>query len=185
MLTLIVRKLGRHLLADEGIRELCDLQASVDPVVIGEGDVGHPLFFQPLIQHPRIGIAIGKLEAAENPFRGSIAEFRMNMEIDFRGHLLAERSVSCCPIASCVLQEHLESFITLHSGTLSMRRATEDLNELLIGNTFPASACCIRQPPNLLPDSRILQIGWMNADTNQRSASQHGAPGIDSTQGSS
>src|SRR5580704_547261 len=71
----IVWELGCYLLADKGIRELCDLEASVDPVVIGEGYVTHSLFFQPPVQHPRIGIAVGKLEAAENPFRGSIAEF--------------------------------------------------------------------------------------------------------------
>src|ERR1700693_376063 len=70
----IVGKLGRHLLTNESIRELCDLQATVDSVVVGEGYVAHPLFFQPAVQHPRIRIAIGKLEAAKNPFRGSIAE---------------------------------------------------------------------------------------------------------------
>src|SRR5690242_14040656 len=42
---MIVRKPGRHLLADENIRKLSDLEASVDPVVIREGDVGHSLRF--------------------------------------------------------------------------------------------------------------------------------------------
>src|SRR5271166_5485523 len=42
---LIIRKPGRNLLADENIRKLSDLEASVDLVVIGEGDVGHSLLF--------------------------------------------------------------------------------------------------------------------------------------------
>jgi hypothetical protein len=57
--------------------------------VIGKGDVRHPFLFQPLIQLPRIGIAIWKFEATENPFCGSIAEFRVDMEIDFGGHLVS------------------------------------------------------------------------------------------------
>src|ERR1700681_3493977 len=74
----VVGELGRHFLADEGIRKLSDLQATIDPVVIGKGYITHPLFFQPSVQDPRIGVAIRKLEAAKNPFRGAIAEFRMN-----------------------------------------------------------------------------------------------------------
>src|ERR1700686_2150201 len=53
-----------------------------------------------------------------------------------------------------------------------MRRAAEDLNELLIGNALPTMARCSRQPPNLFPDSRMLKIRRMNADPNQWSASQ-------------
>src|SRR5271166_5180681 len=89
---LIIRKPGRNLLADENIRKLGDLETSVDPVVIGEGNVCHPLLFQPLIQLPRIRIAIGKLEAAKNPFCGSITKFRVNVEVDFCGHRIAEYS---------------------------------------------------------------------------------------------
>ena len=90
----IVRKLGGNLLADENIRKLSDLEAPVDPIVIGEGDIGHPFLLQPLIQLPRIRIAIGKLEPAENPFCGSIAKFGVNVEIDFRGHLVAFKNSS-------------------------------------------------------------------------------------------
>src|ERR1700731_2182366 len=89
----VVGKEGCHLFADESIRQLCDLKASVDPVVIGECNVGHPLFFQPPVKQSWIGIAIGELEAAENPFSGSIAEFRMDMEVDFCGHRVSWESV--------------------------------------------------------------------------------------------
>jgi hypothetical protein len=71
----VAGKMSRNFLTDEGIRELCDLQTTIDPIVIGEGDVGHPFFLQPSVQNLRIGIAIGKFEAAKNPFRRSIAEF--------------------------------------------------------------------------------------------------------------
>src|ERR1700730_16741835 len=46
------------------------------------------------------------------------------------------------------------------------------LNELLIGSALPAPACFSRQPPHLIPDSRLLKIRRMNADPNQRSTSQ-------------
>src|SRR6202790_1048109 len=88
----VVGELGRYLLADEGIRKRSDLQAPIDPVVIGKGYIAHPLFFQPSVQGLRIGVAIRKLEAAENPFRGTIAKLRMNMEIDFRGHVISRES---------------------------------------------------------------------------------------------
>src|ERR1700693_2242909 len=60
----------------------------------------------------------------------------------------------------------------LYRYALSMRRAAEDLNELLIGNALPTMACCSRQLPNLSPDSWMLKIRRMNADPNQWSASQ-------------
>ena len=40
----IVGKMGCHFFTDEGVRELCDLQTTIDPVMIGKGDVGHPFF---------------------------------------------------------------------------------------------------------------------------------------------
>src|ERR1700733_9100856 len=71
----VVRKLGSHFLADKGVWMLADLQATVDPVVVREGDVSHPFLFQSAVQHLWIGVAIRKLEAAKIPFRRSFAEF--------------------------------------------------------------------------------------------------------------
>src|SRR3984893_4984716 len=89
----ILGKVGGHFLTDKRVRIICDLQATVDPIVIGESNISHPLFLQPAVQHPWIGIAVGELKAAKNPFRGSIAELRMNMEIDFRSHFVSRDSV--------------------------------------------------------------------------------------------
>ena len=60
----IVRKMSRNLLADECVRQVRDLEATVDRVVIGDGDEIHPARLIAM-QLPRIGIAIGKVKTPE------------------------------------------------------------------------------------------------------------------------
>jgi hypothetical protein len=90
---MVVRKLSRNLLTEKRIRKLCDFAATIDPIVVGKRDKGHPFLFHPLIQLLRIGIAVWKFESAKNPLSRMIAEFGVNMEVDFRGHTLEK---SCC-----------------------------------------------------------------------------------------
>src|SRR6516162_2771882 len=91
---MIIRKLRGNLLTEKRVRELCDFGATIDSVVVGKRDKSHPLIFQPLIQLLRIGIAVGKLESAKNPLGRMIAEFGVNMEVDFRGHMLENANLS-------------------------------------------------------------------------------------------
>jgi len=63
-----VRKVSGNLLADEGPRQVRNFQATIDRVMIGNGNVIHPTFAQLFVQVLWIGIAIGKIESAEKPF---------------------------------------------------------------------------------------------------------------------
>ena len=91
----VIRKLCGDLHAEKGVGKLGNLKATIDSIVVSESDKGHPLLFQPLIQLLRVGIAVGKFEAPKKPFSRAIAESGMNMEIDFRGHVV----VQYCPVS--------------------------------------------------------------------------------------
>ena len=56
-------------------------EATVDRVVIGDGDEIHPGRFRIGIKFFRIGIAVGKIEPAKEPILRAIAKLRMQMEI--------------------------------------------------------------------------------------------------------
>ena len=64
----VIRKVSSNLLADESPRQMRNFQATIDRIVIGNGDVIHPMFTELFIQLLRIGIAVGKIESAEKPF---------------------------------------------------------------------------------------------------------------------
>src|ERR1700730_6182198 len=83
---LILREVRGHLYAHKRVMEISDLQATVDPIVVGQGDIGHPFLFQPSIEVLWTRVAVRKLESTKDPFSGSIAEFGMNMKIDFFSH---------------------------------------------------------------------------------------------------
>src|SRR6476660_9796587 len=75
----VVRKVSSNLLADEGPGQVCNFQAAIDRIVIGNGNVIHPTFAQLLIQLLWIGIAVGKIESAEKPFLRPRTMARMDM----------------------------------------------------------------------------------------------------------
>jgi hypothetical protein len=64
----VVWKVSGNLLADEGPWQVRNFQATIDRVMIGNGNVIHPTFAQLFVQVLWIGIAIGKIESAEKPF---------------------------------------------------------------------------------------------------------------------
>jgi len=74
-----VREISGDLRADEGPRQVRNFQAAIDRIVIGNGNVIHPTFAQLFIQLLRIGIAVGKIEAAEKPFFRTRTMARVDM----------------------------------------------------------------------------------------------------------
>ena len=75
----VLRKICRNFLANEGIRQIRQLEAALNRVVIGDGDVIHPALDQFPMQLLGIGIAIGKIKTPEEPFLGAIAVTRVNV----------------------------------------------------------------------------------------------------------
>jgi len=75
----VVRKISGDLFADEGPRQVRNFQATIDRIVIGNSNVIHPTFAQLFIQLLWIGIAVGKIEAAEKPFFRARTMARMDM----------------------------------------------------------------------------------------------------------
>ena len=64
----VLWKISGDLLADKRVRQISDLETTVDRVVVGDGDKIHPAFDQLSIQLTRIGIGIGKIEPPKKPF---------------------------------------------------------------------------------------------------------------------
>jgi len=64
----VLRKIRRDLFADKCIRQIADLETTVDRVVVGDGDKIHPAFDQLSMQLARVGIGIGKIEPPKKPF---------------------------------------------------------------------------------------------------------------------
>ena len=83
---LILWKLRGDLFAEEGPGQLGDLQASIDPIVIREGDKRHPLRLQAIVDLVRIRVTVRKLEPPKNPLGGAIAEFGVNVKVNLGGH---------------------------------------------------------------------------------------------------
>ena len=95
----IVWKIGGDLFADESARPINDLQAAVDGIVVGNGDVIHSSLKQFFVQLFRIGIAVGEIETAKEPFFRARTVARMNMKIA-PTHLYIPRLNLCCAIQS-------------------------------------------------------------------------------------
>ncbi|EDY18892.1 hypothetical protein CfE428DRAFT_3550 [Chthoniobacter flavus Ellin428] len=81
----VVRKTGADLFADENARPPGDFEAAFNAVVIGEGDEIHPALAQLLVLPSGLRVAVGKTGAAEEPFRGAVAETGVQVEIGFHG----------------------------------------------------------------------------------------------------
>src|SRR6266508_3728819 len=77
----IVGEIGGDLFADKGARPITDLQATLDRIVVGNGDVVHSPFEQFFIQLFGVRIAVRKIETAKKPLFRARAVARMNMKI--------------------------------------------------------------------------------------------------------
>ena len=75
----IVRKIRRDLFTDKSARQMRNLEAAFDRIVIGDGDVIHPAFKQLLVELFWVRITVGKIQTAEEPFFRAHAVTRVNM----------------------------------------------------------------------------------------------------------
>jgi hypothetical protein len=75
----VIRKIRRDLFADKSARQVRNLEAARDRIVIGDGDVIHPALEQLLMQLFWVRITVGKIKAAEEPFFRARAVTRVNM----------------------------------------------------------------------------------------------------------
>ena len=95
----IVGEIGGDLFADKSVRPIADLQATLDRIVVGNGDVVHSPLQQFFIQLFRVGIAVGEIETAKEPFFRARAVARMNMKIA-PAHIYIPRLNLCWAIQS-------------------------------------------------------------------------------------
>ena len=77
----VLGKIRRDLFAEERIRQVRNLETTCNRIVIGDGNEIHPARFQFAMKIARLGVTIGKIETAEEPFFRTLAAPRMNMKI--------------------------------------------------------------------------------------------------------
>jgi len=95
----IVWKIGGDLFADKSARPINDLQAALNAIVVGNSDVVHSSLEQFFVELFRIGIAVGEIETAKEPFFRPRTVARMNMKIA-PAHIYIPRLNLCCAIQS-------------------------------------------------------------------------------------
>ena len=64
----ILRKISRDLLANKRVRQIADLQTTVDCVVVSNGDETHSALDKLSMELARVGIGIWKIKPSEKPF---------------------------------------------------------------------------------------------------------------------
>src|SRR6266403_5840702 len=72
-------EIRRDLFAEKGARQVRNLQATIDCIVVSDGDVIHSALEQLPVQRLWVRIAVGKIKAAEEPFFRSRTVARVNM----------------------------------------------------------------------------------------------------------
>ena len=95
----IVGEIGSDLLADKRAGPIANLQATLNRIVVGNGDVVHSPVQQLFVQLLRVGIAVREIETAKKPFFGARTVARVNMKIA-PAHLYIARLNLCCVIQS-------------------------------------------------------------------------------------
>jgi len=97
-LTWILRKIGGNLFANKSLRLFRNRQATINAVVIGDGDKIHPTLPQLRIKIDRFGATVRKIEPPEKPFFRTRTELGVNVKVA-PAHA-AFRFVRCFPIQS-------------------------------------------------------------------------------------
>src|SRR5467141_1597316 len=64
----VMGEMRRDLFADKGTRQVRNLQATLDCIVVSDGGVIHSALEQLPVQRLWVRIAVGKIKAAEEPF---------------------------------------------------------------------------------------------------------------------
>src|ERR1700722_2891125 len=167
---MVIRKFGSDFDANECARQFGNLQAAVDPVVVGESDKSHPLFPQPMVKGARSRIAIREIEPAEKPLRRSVAKPRMEMEIDFGSHPNFLRRGQYLTLYDSQIFRSNQSLS--RTPVREVRRVQMTGNKLLIRQRLPVLQGGADHTLNMRPNGRYLTIGRMNPDTQQRLLSE-------------
>ena len=130
----VLREIRRDLLADECVGQISDRQTTVDRVVVGDGDKIHPAFHQLSMELARVGIGVGKIEPAEQPFFRAGAESGVNVKVTF---------------AHIYLEAALEALLG---------------DPLLISRWRPNRNHFPDKIDNLAPNGRMRKIRWMKTE---------------------
>lgn len=129
----VLWKIGCDLLTDKRLRQIADLEAAFDGVVIGDGDEIHPALDKLPMQLAWVGIAVWKIEPPKQPLLRARAEAGMNVEVTF-AHIYLERP--------------LDSLLR---------------DPVLVGGGRSDTAHRNNKIDNLPPNGRVGVIGRMNA----------------------
>jgi hypothetical protein len=78
-----MRKICCNLLAYKGVWQICNLQAALDRIVIGDRHIIHAALEQLPVQLLRIGVAIWKIETTEQPFLRARTITRVDVKVAF------------------------------------------------------------------------------------------------------
>lgn len=79
----VVRKIRGHFLTCESIRQMGYLKASLNGVLIGDGDPGHAPIFAQVVEMHWIGKTFGSTKLLEDPLGRSSRKLGMQMQIYF------------------------------------------------------------------------------------------------------
>jgi hypothetical protein len=85
---LVVWEISGNLFAEKTPVQVRDLQASVNGIMVGNGDQVHTSGFSNMIEMERIGEALRTVQFFQYPFGWSHGKLRMNMEICFHDLVL-------------------------------------------------------------------------------------------------
>ena len=81
----VLREKRGYLLADKHPREIRNLQAALNPVMVGESHPIHSAPFQLGVEIPRRGVTVGDSRLSQQPFRSAVTVQGMQVEIGFHG----------------------------------------------------------------------------------------------------
>ena len=76
-----MRKIRRNLFANKRRRQICNLQAALDCIVIGDRHIIHAALQQLPVQLFRTRVAVGKIETPEQPLFRARTIARVNVKV--------------------------------------------------------------------------------------------------------
>ncbi len=137
----ILREISRDLFADEGVRQVGDLQAALDCVVVGDGDEIHPLGAQ------------ARRRALSDA--NSCPEDR-----------IGEKAI--LPNARWSANEREDRSDSLHLGSRIADLGTLLCNPIAVGGRLACLRQAIQEPRDLPPDFSVFEIRRVKAEPEQR-----------------
>jgi hypothetical protein len=83
-LAAILREIGSDLVRDEHPGEVCDLESTVDAVVVGDRHEVHPGGFRPPVDLERLHERLRRSDAAQQPLARAIGVLAVDVDVDPR-----------------------------------------------------------------------------------------------------